>query len=140
MDISITYFRLLPDYFTSGPYLLVSERLRYLFITLNAKFEYYPVNIINKTKKCINPKYYYAHLLSESDFINKANSIYETFEYNPEYINEIEKLIVNKNTDITVSYLTKCIDRSFMLINENVAKKLLENKITGIELELTESM
>ena len=43
LDISITYFRIIPDYFHVGPFLLVSEKLKNLFSNLNADFEYYLV-------------------------------------------------------------------------------------------------
>lgn len=136
LDISITYFRIIPDYFYAGPFLLVSEKLKNLFSNLKTDFEYYSVNIKNKTSKNILKNYYYAHLLSEYDFINRVNSVYEVSEYNQEYIEDIEVLVLKKNIDLSLSYLEKCLDRSFILINENIAKALLENKITGIELKI----
>ena len=45
LDISITYFRVMPDYFSVGPFLLVTEKLKNLFSNLNTDFEYYLVNI-----------------------------------------------------------------------------------------------
>ena len=139
LDISITYFRIMPDYFSVGPFLLVSEKLKNLFSNLNTDFEYYLVNIKNKTSQNIDQNYYYAHLLSEYDFIDRVNSVYEVSEYNQEYIEDIEVLVLKKNIDVSLSYLEKCLDRNFILINENIAKTLLENKITGIELKLIEN-
>ena len=139
LDISITYFRVMPDYFSAGPFLLVSEKLKNLFSNLNTDFEYYLVNIKNKTSKNIDQNYYYAHLLSEYDFIDRVNSVYEVSEYNQEYIEDIEVLVLKKNIDVSLSYLEKCLDRNFILINKNIAKTLLENKITGIELKLIEN-
>lgn len=129
----------MPDYFHVGPFLLVSEKLKNLFNNLDTDFEYYLVNIKNKTSKNIDQKYYYAHLLSEYDFIDKVSSVYEVSEYNQEYIEDIEVLVLKKNIDLSLSYLEKCLDRSFILVNENIAKTLLENKITGIELKLVEN-
>lgn len=131
LDISIISYNLLPDFFHLGQFLIISESLKVIFESFCIDFEYYPVCIRNDHSL----GYYYAHLLSEIDFIDREKSTYIIYDELPEYIEEVTDLKLKENMCFTLSRLKNCFDQRFFVINEEVANKLLENNIKGIVLK-----
>lgn len=130
LEIEITYYNELPDYFYAGQFLLISDKLKKLFETLQLAYEYYPVQIMN-----LDMSAYYAHLLFECDFVDKSQSVYTIDEDFPAYINQVMRLRVKPDSCFSIAQLSNCFDTRLVVVNQIVADALMANEIKGIELE-----
>ncbi|ELY4393267.1 hypothetical protein SMZ41_003328 [Cronobacter sakazakii] len=124
------------DYFKSGPFVIVSSKMKAILEIFNAEYEFFDVVITSD--KITYPKgdYFFAHLLCAIDFINKKQSIYKPYDSNDAFIEKVERLIINERSlnGSPVAMLKNCFE-NITIYQDKLVEKLIKESVLGIEHE-----
>lgn len=122
---------ILPDYFESGPLIIVSDAFKKMAETHNVKAEFFPVELETKSGKSLHGvNYFFMHILEEVDCVDKYQSIYEMDD---DFYDSFSKLVLDSS-----KVKGKCLFRlaytydPITCVTEGLAKEL--SRFSGFRL------
>ncbi|EGT5683607.1 hypothetical protein AGJ32_20090 [Cronobacter turicensis] len=124
------------DYFKSGPFVIVSSKMKAILESFNAEYEFFDVVITSDKTTYPKGDYFFAHLLCAIDFINKKQSIYKPYDSNDAFIEKVEKLIINERSlhGSPVAMLKNCFE-NITIYQDMLVEKLIKESVLGMEYE-----
>lgn len=124
------------DYFKSGPFVIVSSKMKAILEIFNAEYEFFDVVITSDKTTYPKGDYFFAHLLCAIDFINKKQSIYKPYDSNDAFIEKVGKLIINERSlnGSPVAMLKSCFE-NITIYQDKLVEKLIKESVLGIEYE-----
>ncbi|ELY2651593.1 imm11 family protein [Cronobacter sakazakii] len=124
------------DYFKSGPFVIVSSKMKAILEIFNAEYEFFDVVITSDKITYPKSDYFFAHLLCAIDFINKKQSIYKPYDSNDAFIEKVERLIINERSlnGSPVAMLKNCFE-NITIYQDKLVEKLIKESVLGIEYE-----
>ncbi|EOL8947296.1 hypothetical protein NNQ28_00900 [Cronobacter dublinensis] len=128
------------DYFNSGPFVIVSLKMKRILESVGADYEYFDVIITSDTATYPKGDFFFAHLLCEIDFLNKEKSVYTPYESNNAFIERIEKVVIDEKRmgGAPAAMLKNCFE-NVTVYQDKLVDKMIQESITGVEYKKIKS-
>ncbi|MDV5354588.1 hypothetical protein QM201_06670 [Enterobacter asburiae] len=124
------------DFFRSGPFIIVSAKMKKILESVRADYEYFDVIITSDTATYPKGDFFFAHLLCGIYFLNKEESVYTPYESNDAFIERIEKVVIDeqKMGGAPAAILKNCFE-DVTVYQDKLVDKMIQASISGVEYE-----